>query len=108
MDGPTQPGNVLDVVARVLLWCFLIGILLLLFWFGCFVLVGDLIHGIHAKMFDLSKHEFDMMNYYGMAYLKLSVFLFFLIPYLAVRLALRGQMRPDGASQPAGDSPSCQ
>jgi hypothetical protein len=48
---------------------------------------------VHAGMFDLSRHEFEMMNYFGMAWLKVCVFLFFFSPWLATRLVLRGMRK---------------
>ena len=40
-------------------------------------------------MFGLSLNELSLIHYSGMAFVKLSVILFFLFPWLAIRLVLR-------------------
>ena len=89
MSDSTNVNDLLDALAKVLLRCFVLGILLLLISFGVFLLVDDWAHGFHAQWFDVSKHEFDLLYYYCMAYMKMCVFLFFLLPYIAIRLVLR-------------------
>jgi hypothetical protein len=93
MNRSAGLDEVLDVVSKILLWCFGIGMALLLFWFGMVLAIGDLAYGVHASMFDLSRHEFEMMNYFGMAWLKVCVFLFFFTPWLGTRLVLRGMRK---------------
>ncbi len=44
---------------------------------------------MNAKWFDIGKHDFDMINYFGMGFMKISILLFFFIPYLAIRSMLR-------------------
>ena len=46
----------------------------------------DVIHDLHGKMFGLSEHELDLIHYCGIAFVKLCVFLFFLFPWLAIKL----------------------
>ena len=84
-----EMSNGLDVVAEILLRCFLFSLALLIVWFVSYVAGGDWIYSIHSKSFDLSKHEFAMMNYYGMALVKLCAIVFFLLPYGAIKLMLR-------------------
>ncbi len=50
--------NGLDVVAEILLRCFLFSLALLIVWFTSYVVGGDWQYSIHSKWFDLSKHEF--------------------------------------------------
>lgn len=77
-----------DTLAKVLLRCFVIGVLLLLFWFGAFVLASDMIYASHGKWFDLTRHELHVIHYCGMAFFKGCLLLFFLFPYLAIRWTL--------------------
>ena len=79
----------LDVVARVLIRCLAIALAILLFWFVAIVAADEWVYSIHSKMFELSKHEFDVMHYGGMGLLKLAAGTFFLVPYLAIRWAQR-------------------
>jgi hypothetical protein len=77
------------VASGVLLRCVALGAGLLLFWFVLFLVAADTAYGIHSKLFDITKREFDLLNYYGMAVLKLAIFVAFLVPYVAIRLTLR-------------------
>ncbi len=96
MNRRADPDNVLLIVSRVLLRCVLMGFLLLFVWFGAFLAVGDFAYDVHAKMFDISRHEFDVMNYYGMTIVKGCVVLFFLVPLIATRLVLTGIEKSGG------------
>ena len=47
----------------------------------------DWIYMTHQKWFDLSVQQFDVVNYCGMGLFKMFIFVFNLVPYLALRLA---------------------
>jgi hypothetical protein len=87
----SKNGNELfDTLAKVLLRCFVLGYLLLLLWIIVYLFGGELLYGrIGGKLFGLTQHEVDVINYCGMAFVKSVVLLFFLIPYVAIRLVLR-------------------
>jgi hypothetical protein len=72
----------------VLLRCTVFGFLLLVFWFGIVMLAGELVYGIHGRMFHLSSDELSVIHYSGMGLTKLVVGLFFFIPWLSIRLVL--------------------
>ena len=78
-----------DTLAKVLLRCAAFGYLLLLLTFGVYMLAGGEIYRLNASMFDLSKHELDLIIYGFIVLTKFVVFLFFLIPWVAIRLVLR-------------------
>jgi len=78
-------------IEGVLLRCFLYGIALLLFWFVIILIAGGLAYSVHSSIFDITRREFDLMNYYGMALFKMFVFMVFLIPYLAIRFTAKSQ-----------------
>jgi len=79
-----------DTIARILLRCFVLGYALLLLWFAVYLCGGELLYGrLGGKLFGLTQHEVDAINYCGMAVVKGLVLLFFLIPYVAIRLVLR-------------------
>ncbi|MGE0609668.1 MAG: DUF6868 family protein [Pirellulales bacterium] len=78
----------LNLIAKVLLRCWLLGMLLLLVWFGMNFLAGGLIHQLHGKLFGLSPHELDLIIYVAMIAAKLIVLLFFLLPWAAIRLVI--------------------
>jgi Family of unknown function (DUF6868) len=53
------------------------------------VMLGDFVFEIHSSMLPLERQHFDLMNYFGMGFLKLLIYVFFLIPYLALKIARR-------------------
>ena len=79
----------LDAIARVLLRCFVLGYVLLLIWVGVYLLAGDLLYRVNGSLFGVTKHEMDLMHFYGIVFVKCCVLLFFLFPYVAIRLVLR-------------------
>ncbi|MFH1918986.1 MAG: DUF6868 family protein, partial [Planctomycetota bacterium] len=64
-----------------------------LVWLASLLVVGDWAYQVHSRLFDLSEHDFDVMNYYGLACTKMCTFLFFLGPYIAVRLVQMGMRK---------------
>jgi len=77
-----------ETLARILLRCFVLGYVLVLLWFAVYLNAGDLNNRI-GKLFDLTPHEVGAINYCGMAMMKGTVLIFFLCPYIAIRLVLR-------------------
>jgi type IV secretory pathway VirB6-like protein len=78
-----------DTLAKVLIRCWLLGTLLLLFSFVIFMLTDEIIDDIHGRMFGVTPHELDLIIYGGMARHKLCVNVFSLFPWLAIRWVLR-------------------
>jgi hypothetical protein len=80
-----------EYLSRALIRCFVLSLALLFIWFVFYLLVRQWAYDIHSRMFELTRREFDLIMYCGMAFVKLSAFFFFLIPYISVRLILRGR-----------------
>jgi len=78
-------------IEGVLLRCFIYGFVLLLVWFVLFLAAGGGMYDFHSAMFEITEHEFNVINYCGMGLLKILVFVGFLIPYIAIRLTARKQ-----------------
>jgi hypothetical protein len=76
----------LDVIAGILIRCFLGGMALLVVWFACFVFAGDWIYQMHSRWFQIPKQSFDAIHYAGMAVTKIAIILFFLLPWIAIKL----------------------
>ena len=89
MDKQIDLHEFLEMCSGILIRCFIIAVVFLLFWFCIFLVGGDFAFGIHAKIFEIDRHDFDLMNYYGMGFLKISAYLLFLIPYISIKLILR-------------------
>ncbi len=82
--------NRLEITSRILLRCFILNFALILFWFFLFLIGnGQWGYEIHSKIFDITRHEFVLINYCGMAFVKLCNIIFFLFPYVAIRLVLK-------------------
>jgi hypothetical protein len=81
--------HLLDRLAGILIRCFFLSYALLILWFFLYVLLGDLGYGTHAQWFELSRHDYALVNYYGMAFVKICAIIFFLFPYCAIKLVLR-------------------
>lgn len=78
--------NQLEVIAGILIRCFVGGMALLVVWFAWFVFAGDWIYQIHSKWFQIPMQSFDAIHYAGMAVTKIAIILFFLLPWIAIKL----------------------
>ncbi len=76
----------IDMVRDTLLWCFIINMGILLWWFLFFALAHDWVYQFHGKWFKLSVDKFDAIHYAGMAFFKICIFLFNIVPYFALRI----------------------
>ena len=74
----------IDLVRDALLWCFIINVGILLWWFLFFTLAHDWVYQCHAKWFKLPVEKFDAIHYAGMAFYKLCILVFNLVPYFAL------------------------
>jgi hypothetical protein len=85
-----QANDFFDALARILLRCFVMGYLLVLLWFVFSIVLSEALYGwLGGKLYGLTQHEVDLINYCGLAAMKLIVILFFLLPYAAIRLVPR-------------------
>ena len=76
----------IEMIRETLLWCSIINMGLLLWWFLFFSLAHDWLFRYHSRWFSLSIERFDSIHYIGMAVFKLGIFLFNLVPYIALRI----------------------
>ncbi|NQU10653.1 hypothetical protein HQ590_07685 [bacterium] len=74
----------IELIREFLGWCLLINLAFLLYWFLMFTLAHDWIHRMHSKWFRLSVEQFDAIHYQGIAFYKIAVVVFNLVPYLAL------------------------
>ena len=73
-----------DIVRNALLWCFIINMGLLLWWSVMFMFAHDWVYRFHGKWFKLSVEQFDSIHYAGIAFYKIAIFVFNLVPYIAL------------------------
>jgi hypothetical protein len=55
-------------------------------WFLAFLGARDALYRLHARWFRLSPEQFDALHYAGMAGYKLCIFLFHLMPCIALHV----------------------
>jgi len=76
----------IETIRDVLGWCSVINIGLLLWWFVALTLLHDWVYKYHSKWFKIPVEKFDSIHYSGMALYKMGIFLFNIVPYLALRI----------------------
>ena len=76
----------IQIVRKVLAWCAVMDIGLLVWWFTFFVLAHDWTYRLHSKWFNISVETFDTIHYAAMAFFKIGTLLFILIPYFALHI----------------------
>ena len=85
-----EPSHIfLRTVATILIRSFLFGLAFLLLWFLLYLFAPGWMFELSAKWFNIGKRDFDLINYFGMGFLKISILLFFFCPYLAIWSMLR-------------------
>ena len=75
--------SLLETTSKIFLRSWLIGMAMLLFWFGLHL--TGIYHGFHQSIFHLTEQEVNVVNYCGMGLLKILLFAFFLCPWLALK-----------------------
>ena len=93
MNGSMDVDDLLDAVSKMLLWCFVLCVGLILLWFGMLACCGDFVYRMHGLFFDMPRSSFDLIHYCGMTLTKLCAFVFALFPYVGIRLVLRARKR---------------
>ena len=77
----------IELVQEPLGWCSLINVALLLIWFLFIVFAHDWIFRIHTRWFKLSSEKFDAIHYAGIGLFEMTIVIFNVVPYLALRIA---------------------
>lgn len=70
--------------AQVFLWCLVINIGLLIWWFLIILFARDWVYRVHGKWFKLSREQFDAIHYEGIVFYKICIFIFNVVPYIAL------------------------
>ena len=83
-----EQNNLLDAVAGVCLRCFVLSICLLLLWFVFYWGAANWVYYIHSRFFYITRQQFEVVGYCGSGLVKIFAFLFFLFPYIAIKLIL--------------------
>ena len=82
----------LESTAQILIRCFWIGFASIFLWFWGFMATRQWSYEISQQLWaGLTQHEVDLVNLCGIGLLKLVVFVGFLLPYVSIRLVLKGK-----------------
>jgi hypothetical protein len=81
----------LDAFAGILLRCFIITVGAMLFTWLVVFMLGDVIYSIYSQLTEMSRKEFDLFFLSTMTFLKALNILFFGIPFVAIKMYLRGK-----------------
>ena len=76
----------LEIVRSTLAWCSVVNLGLLILWWLFFSLAHDWTYRMHGRWFRIPVDRFDTIHYTGMAFFKLAILLFNLVPYLSLRI----------------------
>jgi hypothetical protein len=74
----------IETIRAALGWCSVINMGLILWWFFAIAVLHDPVYKIHSKWFKLSVEKFDEIHYTGIAFFKIAVFIFNIVPYFAL------------------------
>ncbi|WP_019616879.1 DUF6868 family protein [Psychromonas ossibalaenae] len=69
-------------------WCALFNIMFLLFWVVWLALAHDFVYRVHCRWLKLSVERFDAIHYAGMLVFKICIFVFNIVPYIALRIVV--------------------
>jgi hypothetical protein len=75
-----------EILREVLLWCSIINIGMLFLFFLIFTLLHDWIYHWHSKWFKLTRAKFDTTYYVLIAFFKMCILFFNIVPYVALRI----------------------
>jgi len=75
-----------EIIRDFLLWCSAINLGLLIYWWLFFTLAHGFVYRIHGKWFKFSVEKFDSIHYAGMAFFKICIIVFNIVPYIALRI----------------------
>ena len=74
----------IELMRDVFMWCAIINIGLMLFSFLFLCLGHDLVYRVHTKWFQITKEQFDALWYALLGFYKICIFLFNIVPYVAL------------------------
>jgi len=77
-----------ELVLAMLGWSIVINFVIFFAWFLAFCAPNDWLYRMHGRWFTMSKETFHALHYGAMSFYKLTIIVFNLVPYLALRIAM--------------------
>lgn len=78
----------IEILRDLLAWCALTNIILYLWWVLTFIYAHDWMFRFHSRWFNLTQDRFDSIHYAGIAFYKILIIFFNLIPYVVLRILI--------------------
>ena len=78
----------IEVVRDILLWCSVINLGLLIFSFLMLSMARQWVYKLHSKWFPMTEPQFNTIIYSIMGAYKILVFVFNVVPFIAVCIAM--------------------
>ena len=79
-----------DLIAKVLIRCFCIGMGFILGSFFLYLAVGDWGYELHKNIWSgLTRHDYSLIWACILSFFKMLIFVVFLVPYIAIRMVFR-------------------
>ncbi len=85
--------QIFEAIAAILLRCFLITFFALLFVWILIIFQGDYLYHLQTLFVDISRPDFDLFLLYSLTFMKVLNIVFFLFPFIALKLFVVGQKR---------------
>jgi hypothetical protein len=77
--------HMLEKKANVLIHNFVLSSIFAFIWFIFYKVFAGPAYKVHEKLFDISRHEFTVINYCGIGLLKLLNIFFNLVPFITLK-----------------------
>lgn len=74
----------IETLTAFFMWCMILNVALLVLSSLICVCAGDWVYRIHSKWFSISRETFNVVIYSFIALYKVLIFVFILIPYIAL------------------------
>jgi len=78
----------IDLMLSLLGWSAIINIGLLMWWFLWIIFAHDFIYRMHTRWFKISEEKFDAIHYSALAFYKITIIIFNVVPYLVLRFMI--------------------
>ena len=77
-----------EIFQAVLGWSAVINMGLLLWWFLIITFARNWVYQLHSKFYKITEEHFNALHYAGMMLYKIAIWMFFIIPYIALRIVI--------------------
>jgi hypothetical protein len=85
----TNDRDRLEIISSILFKCVVQFTVVLFLWWGVLAWFGEMAYNAHRRVTPLSRDTFNAIHYAGMLITKIAMGIFFLAPYIAIKLELK-------------------